>query len=314
MAVNLDIIIVNWNTGDHLRDCLRSVSSTEKRNFSLARVVVVDNASSDGSADGLMDLNLPLTLIRNPENRGFAAACNQGARGSTAEYLLFLNPDTCLYKDSLLGPVHFLQQTENSRTGICGVHLVDDFGVSTVSCARFPTVKSFVSKMTGLTAMFPNVFPSHLMSARECQNNREVDQVIGAFFLVRRSLFESLNGFDERFFIYFEEVDFSLRAKRKGFSSYYLADTFLYHKGGGSSGRIKAKRLFYSLRSRIQYGFKNYPYLEAVTLLVSTLTVEFVARILSAVFSLSRAKLSETILGYSQLIASYLGQGRRWQS
>jgi N-acetylglucosaminyl-diphospho-decaprenol L-rhamnosyltransferase len=311
MFISLDIIIVNWNAGEHLRDCLTSVSSAEKPNFSLARVVVVDNASSDGSADGLMDFDLPLNLIRNPENRGFAAACNQGARGSTAKYLLFLNPDTCLYKDSLLTPIHFLQQPENGRTGICGVHLINGLGVSTVSCARFPTVKTFVSKMTGLTAVFPNVFPSHLMTASECQNNLEVDQVIGAFFLVRRSLFDSLKGFDERFFMYFEEVDFSLRAKRNGFSSYYLADTFLYHKGGGSSERIKAKRLFYSLRSRIQYGFKNYPYFEAVTLLVSTLTVEFVARMLSAVFSLSRAKLSETILGYSQLIASYLGQGRR---
>jgi N-acetylglucosaminyl-diphospho-decaprenol L-rhamnosyltransferase len=311
MSIILDIIIVNWNTGNHLRDCLTSVSCAEKPNFDLARVVVVDNASSDGSADRLMNFDLPLTLIRNPENRGFATACNQGARGSTAQYLLFLNPDTCLYRNSLLAPVHFLQQPENGRTGICGLHLIDDFGVSTVSCARFPTLKTFLGKMTGLTAVFPSVFPCHLMTTSECQSNREVDQVIGAFFLVRRSLFDSLKGFDERFFMYFEEVDFALRAKRKGFSSYYLADTLLYHKGGGSSERIKAKRLFYSLRSRIQYGFKNYSFFEAVTLLVSTLTVEFVARILSSAFSLSRAKLSETVLGYSQLIASFIGQGRR---
>jgi GT2 family glycosyltransferase len=311
MSINLDIIIVNWNAGNHLRDCLTSVYSAEKPNFILARVVVVDNSSSDGSADRLKHLDLPLTLIHNQENRGFAAACNQGARGSTAEYLLFLNPDTCLYKDSLSAPVGFMEKPQSRRAGICGVHLINDFGDSTISCARFPTLMMFVGKMTGLTAVFPNVFPCHLMTRSECQNNREVDQVIGAFFLVRRSLFDSLKGFDERFFMYFEEVDFSLRAKREGFSSYYLADTFLYHKGGGSSERIKAKRLFYSLRSRIQYGFKNYTYFEAVALLVLTLTVEFVARIFSALFSLSRGKLSETILGYSQLIASYLGQDRR---
>jgi N-acetylglucosaminyl-diphospho-decaprenol L-rhamnosyltransferase len=311
MSISLDIIIVNWNTGKHLRDCLSSVRSADKLNFDLAHVVVVDNASSDSSADGLMDIDLPLTLIRNAENRGFAAACNQGARGSTAEFLLFLNPDTCLYKDSLFAPVHFMQKPENGRTGICGLHLIDDFEVSTGSCARFPTLKTFFGKMTGLTAVFPSVFPCHLMTASECQNNREVDQVIGAFFLVRRSLYDSLNGFDERFFMYFEEVDFALRARRKGFSSYYLADTLLYHKGAGSSGTIKAKRLFYSLRSRIQYGFKNYSFFEAVTLLVSTLTVEFAARILSAAFSLSRAKLSETVLGYSQLIASFIGQSCR---
>jgi N-acetylglucosaminyl-diphospho-decaprenol L-rhamnosyltransferase len=308
---SLDIIIVNWNAGEHLFNCLASIVASEKSLFALSRVVVLDNASTDSSLDKLEQLNLPLTLICNSENRGFAASCNQGAKGSRADYLLFLNPDTRLFKDTLFKPICFMQQPQKAHLGISGVRLVDDFGSMALSCARFPTLKTFVGKMTGLSQMFPNRFPSHLMSPEECRQSAEVDQVIGAFFLVRRSLFDSLNGFDERFFMYFEEVDFALRARRKGFSSYYLADTLLYHKGAGSSGTIKAKRLFYSLRSRIQYGFKNYSFFEAVTLLVSTLTVEFAARILSAAFSLSRAKLSETVLGYSQLIASFIGQSCR---
>jgi GT2 family glycosyltransferase len=147
------------------------------------------------------------------------------------------------------------------------------------------------------------------MAGVDCHQSCQVDQVIGAFFLVRRAVFELNHGFDERFFVYFEEVDFSLRARRKGYSSYYLADTFLYHKGGGSSENVRAKRLFYSLRSRIHYGFKNFSFPEAVVLLVLTLTLELVARLARAVLSVSRSKLSETINGYREFIGYLLSKG-----
>jgi len=148
-----------------------------------------------------------------------------------------------------------------------------------------------------------------VMSSGEYLHSSTVDQVIGAFFLVRRSLYDLIGGFDERCFVYFEEVDFALRAKRKGYSSYYLSDVKLYHKGGGSSEKVKGKRLFYSLRSRIQYGFKHFSLLEALALLVLTLTLELVARIAQAIFSLSKSRFNETIRGYSQLIVYLLAKG-----
>jgi len=312
---SLDIIIVNWNTGTLLRDCLGSISQARTAGFRLERVVVVDNDSADGSTDGLEHLSeQPISFLRNDVNQGFAAACNQGAAGTQADYLLFLNPDTRVFSDSLRHPLEFLEQKQNSTFGICGVRHVDDSGAFSTSCARFPTLRIFFGQMTGLSRLLPTWFPSHLMLEAECLESREVDQIIGAFFLVRRTLFEALGGFDPRFFVYFEEVDFSLRAVQAGFRSYYLAATTVYHKGGGSSQQAKATRLFYSLRSRLLYGFKHYSFLDAFALALLTLTIEMAARLLAALGSLSLSKLVETVQGYSALFVCLCTKRLRWRS
>ena len=95
------VVIVNWNSGAQLRECLTSFAAAAGDDVTLSRITMVDNASVDGSADGLENMGLPLTVIRNTENHGFAAACNQGAAGSDADFLLFLNPDTRLLAGSL---------------------------------------------------------------------------------------------------------------------------------------------------------------------------------------------------------------------
>ncbi len=118
MSRSLDIVIVNWNTGGQLRACLASIAAAAQDGFVLNRVVVVDNGSKDGSAEGLQDFSVPLMVLRNRENRGFAAACNQGAQGSAADYLLFLNPDVRLYPDSLARPIRFMEEPVNARIGI----------------------------------------------------------------------------------------------------------------------------------------------------------------------------------------------------
>ncbi|MFN2572496.1 MAG: glycosyltransferase, partial [Gemmatimonadales bacterium] len=139
MTVVLDIVIVNWNSGTQLRRCLESIPAAERRGLEIRRVTVVDNASSDHSADALDDLPLPLVCIRNATNRGFAAACNQAARGSPAAYLLFLNPDATVGKDALAAPIHFLEQPAHGTVGIVGVQLRDEKGVVARGCARFLT-------------------------------------------------------------------------------------------------------------------------------------------------------------------------------
>src|SRR5688572_16617814 len=122
MVPILDIIIVNWNTGTLIRDCLKSITQARGEGFRLGRVVVVDNNSVDGSSEGLGDSSdQPISVLYNDTNRGFAAACNQGAAGTQADYLLFLNPDTRLFPDSLWRSLEFLEQAENGKVGICGV-------------------------------------------------------------------------------------------------------------------------------------------------------------------------------------------------
>jgi GT2 family glycosyltransferase len=309
--VLLDIIIVNWNAGKQLHDCLESIVTAKQDNFELNKVVVVDNASSDGSDIDIEanDFNLPLKVIRNSENRGFAAACNQGAAGSDADYLLFLNPDTRLFTDSLSKPLAFMEQAESTNIGICGIKLIDESGNVTSCCSRFPSLKIIFGKVTGLSQILPNIFPSHLMLPQELFISSEVEQVIGAFFLVRRSVYIENNGFDERFFVYFEEVDFSLRAKQAGYSSYYYSEATAYHKGGGCSEQIKSTRLFYSLRSRLQYGLKHYSLLENVALIILTLIVEFVSRSFLSLKTKSYSQFLEVVDAYKKVFVYFLRGG-----
>lgn len=297
----VDIIIVNWNAGSLLRDCVRSIGEARQVGFEFGQVVIVDNGSADESLDGLASPTLPLKIICNTENKGFAAACNQGAQGSRADYLLFLNPDTRLFSDSLSVPLAFMESGQNQSVGICGIQLIDEHEEISRSCARFPTPSMFYSKIFGLDRLFPEFFKSHFMEEWGHDENREVDHVIGAFFLLRRRLFEQLNGFDERFFVYLEDLDFSLRAKESGWASYYLADARAYHKGGGTSEQVKARRLFYSLRSRILYGYKHFTLTQATLLLLSTLCFEPFTRLLFNLFQGAFKSASETISGYLML-------------
>ncbi|MFQ5780560.1 MAG: glycosyltransferase family 2 protein, partial [Nitrospiria bacterium] len=133
------------------------------------------------------------------------------------------------------------------------------------------------------------------------RESREVDHVIGAFFLVRRSLYKALDGFDERFFVSFEDLDFSCRAEKAGWRSYYLATVQAYHKGGGTSEQIKSTRLFYTLRSRILYGYKHLGWWVATGLMLGTLLLEPLARIGFAIVRGSFVRLQETVGAYAML-------------
>lgn len=300
----LDIVIVNWNTGEQLQACLRSIAEADQTGLQLCRVVVVDNASNDDSATSLDSCGLPLTLILNNTNRGFAAACNQGSGAGTSDYVLFLNPDTELFASSLTIPLRQMESPGFENVGICGIRLVDANGAPAISCARFPTLGIVASQVLGLSRLWSSRFPPHFLAPAECAATREVDQIIGAFFLVRRQVVRDLGGFDERFFLYYEEVDFSLRARLRGFRSMLLAEAEARHHGGGSSGQVRARRLFYSLRSRLLYGFKNYRRPSAWALVVLTVLIEPWTRIAWGLVRVSPAELRETVRAYGMLAAS----------
>lgn len=301
---SLDIVIVNWNSGGQLCACLNSVAETRPRSVELRRVVVVDNASTDGSARDLSASSLPLILVENGENRGFAAACNQGARGTDSRYLLFLNPDTVLLPGSISQPVAFLEAPRSRDVGICGIQLVDEHGVVARSCSRFPTTTMFLSKMFGLDAVLPPEIARQPMTEWDHRTDRDVDQVIGAFFMVRRDLFESLGGFDERFFVYFEEVDFSLRAATRGFRTRYLSAVRAVHRGGGCSSQARARRLAYSILSRCEYARKNLGGPSFAVLVAATLVVEPLARLAAALLRGPPGSFGETLEGFRAVWAS----------
>lgn len=302
MNSSLDIIVVNWNSGGHLLNCLQTVETARGSKFDLREIIVIDNNSSDHSTDCLESLGLPLRLISNRSNRGFGAACNQGAEGSAAEYLLFLNPDVRLQPDSLDGPIGFMGDPKNEKIGICGIRLLDDEDNLARTCSRFPTPILFFSWMFGLNHLFPKRFGGLFLTENEIRESRSVDQVMGAFFMVRRSVFEALGGFDERFFVYFEDLDFSLRALFAGWGSYYLANATAHHTGQGCSSQAKAARLFYWLRSRVLYCYKHFGRIAGSLLLVGTIFIEPISRLALAIVHWSFQETRETLRGWAMFI------------
>jgi|SRR5580692_6802240 N-acetylglucosaminyl-diphospho-decaprenol L-rhamnosyltransferase len=302
MTTRLDIVIVNWNSGGYLRPCLDSIHSTSRAGFEIDRVVVVDNASADGSADGLHFPELPLVLVRNTENRGFSAACNQAVAGSQADYVLFLNPDTILFADSLTAPVGFMEKPESSKVGICGIQLVDEEGHVLKSCSTFPTPGVFCGRMLGLDKLFPRlVAPQMILPTIDGRSEYEVDHVTGALIVVRRRVFEELGSFDERFFVYLDDLDLSLRFVQHGYSSYYLTTTRACHGEGKCARYAKASALFYLLRSRILYAWKHFGTLGALSVLICTVGVEPFTRIARAIGRGSFKELRETLGAYGRL-------------
>jgi GT2 family glycosyltransferase len=263
--------------------------------------MVVDNASTDGSLEGLQGIELPLEILRNSENRGFSAACNQGAEAGDADLILFLNPDARVFPETLDLTVAFMADPANSHLGICGAQLVREGGEKQLYCSRFPTFGRFAAQTVGLH----RVLPSQRLTSEEVSHSGLVDLVIGAYFLIRRSLFEALDGFDERFFVYLEEIDLAYRAMRLGYPSYFLADVSVYHEEGVSSSQVRARRLFYLLRSRTHYARKHWSASQAALLAFLTLAVEFPARAINAMLHGRRDEMRE-VGQAARLYAGYL--------
>jgi N-acetylglucosaminyl-diphospho-decaprenol L-rhamnosyltransferase len=162
---------------------------------------------------------------------------------------------------------------------VCGVQLLDGSGSPTNSVARFPTTASFLTKALGLSTALPRIFSPSLLPAGTPASSGYVDQVIGAFFLIRRAAFAEQGGFDERYFLYYEELDLSLRLRLAGWKSYFIKDVHAVHRGGGSTDQIKARRLLMSLESRLLYCFKNFGGAAAVAVMAVTLLLEPVSRL-----------------------------------
>jgi len=286
------IVIVNWNSGDWLRQCIDSIRTHGESHVD--RVVVVDNGSTDGS-DSIEPAPW-LEIVRTGKNLGFAAGSNLGARGATARYILCLNPDASLHADTLEKAIAFMERPEARQVGVCGIRLVDETGEVQRHTVSFPTPSTIYTVRT-------------MRSGIDHSHSQPVDHVIGAFYLIRRSLFEQLGGFDEAFFLYLEDVDLSLRAKEAGWTVHYMAEAVAFHKGGGTSEQVKASRLFYSLRSRLVYARKHFARAGYLRVLGTTLLVEPVLRLGRAALKLSWSEAADTVRAYGKLLA-YLG-GKR---
>jgi GT2 family glycosyltransferase len=289
------VVIVNWNAGDLLRHCLDSLASPAAGSPS-HEIIVVDNGSTDDSVAACRG-RADVTVIENGRNLGFGAACNIGARHARAPMLLFLNPDCVVGPGSI---ERCLAEFAHADVGVCGVALTDERGAVWRSCARFPSAGTFVRRILGLHVLSPR-FSDGPMNDWDHLADADVDHVIGAFYMMRRGEFERIGGFDERFFVYLEDLDLSLRVRQAGLRVRFLAAPPSFHAGGGVSRKIKARRVFYATRSRILYAYKHFPAWQAHGHLALTLLVEPLTRLVFALLQRSASAVGETVGGFGMV-------------
>ncbi len=264
-------------------------------------MTVVDNASTDASLTGLPTLPGPLEVIRNTENTGFGRACNQGAALGKAPVILFLNPDARVEPDTLARAKAAL--LAEPGWGIVGARLVELSGRTARSCARAPTPAAMLGRAFALDRL--GLVPPHFLRDWDHEDDRAVDQVMGAFLMIRRDLFALLDGFDERFFVYYEDVDLCLRARQAGFAVRHLAGPVARHLGQGTTRQAKARRLFYILRSEILYAGKHHGRLAALALAVAAFCGQIPLRLAQALARRSIAEAGE-VLRAARLLAAAL--------
>lgn len=238
----LTVIVVSYNTRELTLEALRTLLDTTLTTHMHA--VVLDNASTDGSADAVEAAFPQVELIRSAENLGFARANNVACAEATTEFLLLLNPDTECHDGAVDNLIHFAQA--QPQAGIWGGRTVfPDGSLNIGSCWQRITPWSVFCLAVGLTAAFPrsNIFNTEALGSWQRDTVRTVDIVSGCFFLIRRDLWARLGGFDLRYFMYGEEADLCLRAQRLGFKPMITPNAEIMHLVGAASSSQAGKRL-----------------------------------------------------------------------
>jgi GT2 family glycosyltransferase len=246
----LTVIIVNYNVKYFLDYCLYSVTkSIEKLE---GEVIVVDNNSTDGSRAFFENRYHHVRFIWNAENAGFAKANNQALEMATGKYILFLNPDTIVPEDCFKKCIEFIESKNNAIA--CGVKMVTGSGRFLKESKRsFPSPITSFFKISGLSMLFPKskTFSRYHLGYLDENLNHEIDVIAGAFAMIPKKILDLVGGFDERFFMYGEDIDLSYRIQKAGFKNFYFAETCIIHFKGESTkkGSLNYVRLFYSAMS-----------------------------------------------------------------
>lgn len=261
----LSIIIVNWNTRDLLRACLRSL---EEACADVAHeVIVVDNASTDGSA-AMVAAEFPqVRLVANAENVGYAKGNNQGIELARGEWLWLLNPDTEVLPNTAETLLRFMQ--EHPDCGALGCKLLNPPSETTdrrpltahqYSCRTFPTPDVIIMEALGLSRLFPRHrwFGKYRMTWWDYDDVREVDQPMASSLLIRREVIEQVGGMDEAFPIFFNDVDLCYRIKQAGWKICFTPDAQVTHHGGASTRQAKRQMIRESHQSLLRFYEKHY--------------------------------------------------------
>lgn len=276
--MDLSVIIVSWNVRDLLRACLRSVRQDLSQSSRSGEIIVVDNASGDGTVE-MVRVEFPdVRLIANRENAGFTRGNNQALAQSQGRYLFLLNPDTELHPGALCALAEYAQA--HPRAGIIGPRLVYGDGSAQSSRRRFPTFATSLLESTKLQQWFPRnrVLTRYYMLDTSDDATMPVDWINGSAMFVRREVYDQVGGFDEGFFMYSEELDWCYRARQVGWEIVYLPAAQVTHHEARSSDQVVAQRDIYFHSSKIRF-FRKYHGASAAAFLRAFLLLMFAYQI-----------------------------------
>ncbi len=251
-AVRVSIIIVTYNSSRVIGACLTSLAADAQSGT--LEVIVVDNASADGTPDFVRREFPWAKVIAGNENLGYSKGVNVGIREARARYLFILNPDTVVKRGAVAKLIDYMDQ--NPAVGIAGPKLVFQDGSVQLSCRRFYTLTVLLLRRTPLGKLVKNPKPvrDHLMLDFDHNSTREVDWLLGAAMFVRREAVDSVGMMDERFFLYFEDVDWCYRMKQRGLSVVYVAEAVVEHGYQRESAQTVLNRSFVAhLASLVRY-------------------------------------------------------------
>jgi GT2 family glycosyltransferase len=261
--VDLSIVILNYNTREHLRTCLWSLLAEGSTSFNggpiEAEVVVVDNASADGSGE-MVRTEFPwVDLISSPRNGGFAFGNNQALPHTSGEAILLLNPDTVIPSGGIAALFDRLRA--HPEAGIIGPRLLRPDGSMHLACRRsFPTPSIAFYRLSGLSRIFARSprFARYNLTYVDPRLAIEVDSVCGACMLVRRSVVERIGLLDERFFMYGEDLDWCLRTRREGWTVRYEPSIVVHHQHGAASRSRALRTTYHFFRAMDLFYGKHY--------------------------------------------------------
>lgn len=243
--LDCSVIIVSFNSAADLPACLDAV---RRATHASHEVLVVDNASTDGTPDVVARSYPDVRLIRNQLNVGFARAANQGFHEGQGRYLLLLNPDAMAHEGAIDRCVHFLDA--NRDVGVVGARVNNPDGTLQRACRRsVPTPMVSLFRLGGLKRLFPGHPAARAYNLEDADPamTTDVDAVSGAFLMVRREAVRAAGGMDERYFLYAEDIDFCMSVARAGWRVVYYPEAVVTHKKGASSrqARLAANREFH---------------------------------------------------------------------
>ena len=241
----VSIIIVSYNVLSYLSHAIESILKSDYNNF---EIIVVDNNSYDGTTNHLEEKYKMIHVISNDTNIGFGKAINQGAKFAVGEYIFVLNPDTIIEEDTISKLIKFI--SSNEKIGIVGPKILNADGSLQLSCKRsFPTLKVALPRILGLDKIFPNskFMGKYNLTILDSEKNHTVDAISGSCMLFTSKVFRKICGFDEKFFMFGEDLDICLRVWKANYEVHYFSETKIVHYKGESvkTAPYDSRKAFY---------------------------------------------------------------------